>query len=339
MNTTRRSFLGRAAAAAAAAGCAGVEEEKDAGANADGNAGWIETAPEDLEPGIDPITPNASFYHVTALGQQDVDRESWTLVIQSLSGDTVELTADELEALGGEEVERTLMCIGSHSGVSTGNAKWRGIRVAALLDAVGITRDSEWVWVESVEGFATCLPATDLDAGMMVVWEMNGEPLPADHGGPARILTPGRYGMKQPKWLKRIAFISAYEDGFWEAFGWSAQAVNRLQSWFLAPDADVGPAAGELVTLKGCAFAGLTGVSKVEVSTDAVEWREAELTYAGGPDVWTLWRIGWTAPAAGTYTFFVRATDATGKVQENLESNDTALDGLETFDALTLTVA
>lgn len=336
MKTSRRRFLSRAAALAAVA-CT-PEEGGESAKETAADSGVATTA--DFSGALSPTTANADFYTVSITGAPTVDSASWTLSLQNLAGESVVLSLDELRALGASAYERTLTCISSRSGSAIGNAVWEGIRVAELFAAVGLDIDADWVWVEAVDGYTTCLPAGDIDAGMRVVWTMNGEDLPADHGGPARVLTPGRYGMKNPKWITRITLVSAYAEGFWESFGWSDEATNQLQAWFLSPPDDTAVAAGTRVELQGCAFAGAAGISRVEVSTDGGgSWEEAEITYAGGPDVWTLWRFSWTAPASGATALVVRATDGAGKLQVDAEDSDSELDGLESFHGIVVSVA
>ena len=85
--------------------------------------------------------------------------------------------------------------------------------------------------------------------------------------------------------------------------------------------------------LKGIAFAGEAGIERVDLSDDDGEtWKEAGISYRGGPGVWTLWQLFWVPPAAGSYSLLVRATAADGRVQGDTELYDTDLDGLERFD-------
>lgn len=340
---TRRAFLRQSALVALATGCApGGAGRTDSKATGDTASGEMEqpNITELPEVEIAPITTNDTFYSVSVNSPpSDEEIAAWTLTIQTLAGDTVELTMEDLRALGSETFERTLMCIGSGSGSQIGNATWDGVRLDAMLDSFGLTADAEWLYFETHGGYATCVPATDIAAGLRLVFGMNGEDLPAFHGGPLRVLTPGRYGMKNPKWLTRITFSATYIDGYWEGYGWSDTAVNHLIAWFLQPLYSSTINAGA-ISLLGCAFYGLVGVAKVEVSLDnGGTWAEAEITYAGGPDVWTLWRFN-ADLEPGTYLAMVRATGADGVLQLNVdaESGDDARDGKDAWQTLTLTV-
>lgn len=342
---TRRAFLtdsALAAAATAAAACTETPSAKDtgdsAGDTASGSMANAGTLPDDA---LDPITTNEAFYHVSISTEDYSESElaAWTITLQNVAGDTVALSMDDLRALVSEDYERTITCISSHDGQAIGNAVWTTVRLTDVLAAVGLDRDGDYVWIEAASGYSTCLPASDLDAGLRLVFGMNGVDLPVDHGGPVRILTPGRYGMKNPKWVTRIAFSAEHLDGFWEAYGWSDAARNQIQAWFLSPLSSTTVTATDRVTVQGCAFAGLSGISRVEVSADdGATWSDAELTYAGGPDVWTLWSFSADIAAAGAYTFKVRATDGSGTLQPDTETVDSGLDGLEKWASVTVTV-
>lgn len=331
---SRRSLLGASAASVVIAACEPALDE--------GTGPGPGTPVPDEEP-IAPITPSEAFY-ITTYDPAAVPPETWTegwsvtFAVEGEDAATIDLAG--LRAVGSEEVEHTLECIGNTSDRAISNATWTGVRLAAVLDALGIDPgDAAWMRIQCGDDYETCIPLSDLDLRTMLVWQMNGEPLLIDHGAPVRMLTPGRYGMKNPKWITRIDFVAEYVDGTWEAGGWSDAAPYKLHSWFHFPDyGDTLERAG--ATLQGSAFAGAVAIAKVEVSTDGgASWQEAEITYTGPYHCWTLWRLSWTPPAAGTYTLLVRATDADGVVQEDREPYDANLDGYDGLHALTVYVA
>ena len=171
------------------------------------------------------------------------------------------------------------------------------------------------------DDYQTSIPIGDLETPIWLVWKMNGEPVPTRHGAPARILTPGRYGMKNPKWVTEIRFAKEPFLGFWESRGWSNTAEYRANTYFLSPSASAVLTAGP-VRFLGTAFAGSDPIAHVEVSTDGGEhWADAEITYQNGPDIWTLWAFDWDA-VAGDYQIQVRATTESGK-KSALEPNGT----------------
>jgi hypothetical protein len=148
---------------------------------------------------------------------------------------------------------------------------------------------------------------------VLLVYELNGEALPKEHGYPVRILMPGLYGQKMPKWIRDIEFIDHDYHGYWESRGWSDVASVQTNSIIQQPpDLDLLPAGS--VPVFGVAFAGLHKITKVEVRLDDGAWTPAALLEGDSSLVWTQWSFDWPA-AAGRHTIAVRATDDTGFVQ------------------------
>lgn len=304
-----------------AAGGRGPAEDVDRGRGSVDATGSSE--PVLAEP-ISPLTPNEDFYTVSFSGPPHEGWDTnWVLTLGA-PGAEVDVDLATLKTLGSETVEHTLECIGNGPpGKALSNAEWTGIRFGALLEAleVSVPEDSQWLAFECGDGYTTFLPLDDALFDIILVWAMNGEPLPVDHGAPLRALVPGRYGMKNPKWLRKMTFTAEQPVGFWESFGWSAEARYRVHSWVRTPhDGDTLPAEG--ITLLGSAHAGSVPIARVEISTDGGEsWEDAELTYNGPPNAWSLWRYQWIPGASGTYTVVARATDVDGRVQ-SLDDGD-----------------
>ena len=332
--TSRRDLL----ASAAALGAACSAESRESASAPGGELVHPQTL--DLP---SPITANEDFY-VVAVSRwkpDDAFLASYTLTLADADGGEVVLTLDEIRGIGGALQERTLSCIGSSTVRATGNAEWTAISLRALLAAVGFAPadDLGAIRITAGDGYVTDLPRSDLDRGLALAYEMNGEPLPAEHGAPLRALVPGRYGMKNPKWITRIDFVPDIEPGFWESRGWSQEAEYLVASWFYSP------ASGAVVSLQtgawitGIAFAGERGIVRVEVSGDnGATWQDAEIVYPGGPGVWTTWKFHYLPRLAGDFDLRVRATDGEGTVQRQAEDYDVDLDGLEAWDYLRITV-
>ena len=143
----------------------------------------------------------------------------------------------------------------------------------------------------------------------LVAIGMNGRTLPRAHGFPARLIAPGYYGMKQPKWLIGIEVVDRPYRGYWEARGWVKAAVVKTMSRIDT----VAPVAGGWM-VAGVAFAGDRGISKVEVSLDGgTTWREAMLESAISNETWRRWRLPFDRSTATAVV--VRAIDADGVVQ------------------------
>ncbi len=146
--------------------------------------------------GITPlITPNDRFYRIdTALVVPRVDLSTWRLRVTGLVDAPVELTFDELAGMATLSEAVTLVCVSNEVGGNlAGNAVWLGVPLAAILDRAGVRPEATQIVGRSVDGFTVGFPTAVLADGRsaMVAIGMNGEPLPADHGFPARLVVPG----------------------------------------------------------------------------------------------------------------------------------------------------
>jgi DMSO/TMAO reductase YedYZ molybdopterin-dependent catalytic subunit len=156
--------------------------------------------------------------------------------------------------------------------------------------------------------------ATDPD--VMLVWEMNGEPLPAVNGGPVRLLVPGWGGIASTKWIVGLEVIDHPFDGHFNTESYvvidEAGTVLRpvrempVYSVITAPISDETLSAGDQ-TISGFAWSGYAGIARVEVSIDDGAWQEAELVEEAGPIAWVRFALPWAA--AGAHTLRSRATD------------------------------
>ena len=265
------------------------------------------------------ITSNADFYRIdTALSVPQLARDEWKLRIHGMVDR--EITYNFADLAKFELVERpvTLMCVSNPVGGSLiGNAMWTGYRVRDLLAASGIQADADMVLSMSSDGFTAGTPVealTDNREALLAVG-MNGEPLPVEHGYPARLVVPGLYGfVSATKWvvdLELTRFDKA--EGYWTPLGWSAKAPIKTGSRVDVPRSgsriDAGP-----VTVGGVAWAQHRGIKAVEVRVDDGPWQPAQLGAAYSDDTWRLWTFSWQA-TPGSHTITARATDNTGAVQ------------------------
>ncbi len=264
--------------------------------------------------GIAPITSNDDFYVTSCCGTPPIDRDSWTLTFRH-DGEAL-ATADmvSFESLTGRDREHTLQCIGaSTSNQAISNAIWTGLPLTEALDALGVSVPDDAIEIKftGADGYTTSLPVSDLDKPVWIVWRMNGEPLPEKHGSTVRLLVPGRYGTKNPKWITDLDFTTTTSLGFWESVGWSNTAEYQANTFVKMPFDNATVAPGT-VDVFGTAYAGSDPITRVEISLDDGEtWTDAELTYQNGADVWTLWRYTWEA-SAGVYRVQARCTTASG---------------------------
>lgn len=275
-------------------------------------------------PGIAPaITPNADFYQIdVSLTAPAVEVADWSLTIGGQVDSPRTLTYAELLALPSIERHVTLTCVSNEVGGDlVGTARWQGVRLADLLDSVGVQDGADAVVGRSVDGFTAGFPLSVLDDGRdaMVAYAMNGEPLPMKHGFPARLVVPGLYGyVSATKWLTEIRLTTLDRDvPFWLSRGWAADGTIEAASRIDVPRPGVRLAAGS-VAVGGRAWHQHAGVGGVEVSVDGGPWVAAELAAAIGTDAWRLWSYRWDA-TPGPHTLRVRMTSLDGTPQEATE--------------------
>ena len=269
--------------------------------------------------GIRPfITPNADFYRIdTALTVPQVAAETWTLRIHGMTDNEIVLTYDDLLARELIEVPITLTCVSNEIGGSLlGTAVWGGVRLDDLLSEAGISPEADQIVGRSVDGFTGGFPVSALDGrDAMIAVSMNGEPLPLEHGFPARLVIPGLYGyVSATKWLTEIE-LTTFDafDAYWVPRGWSAEGPIKTQSRIDTPAALSSIAPGP-VAIGGSAWSQPRGISRVEVQIDDGPWQDATLTDELSNVTWRQWFFEWDA-TVGSHTISVRATDGDGNLQ------------------------
>lgn len=210
------------------------------------------------------------------------------------------------------------MCISNPVGGGLmSNAVWQGVPLRSLLESAGPRSGVMEVVFRSVDGYTDTVSLDKaLEPTTLLAYRMNGEPLPQRHGYPLRVVVPGLFGEKSAKWLTRIELVEGDRKGFYEQQGWGPTFVIPTRSRFDAPDFGAPLPSGTSVRLKGVAFGGDRGVSRVEVSADGGRaWQEARIDYPGSRLTWALWSHEWRPAGPGEYQLVVRATDGTGALQ------------------------
>ena len=227
------------------------------------------------------------------------------------------------------EADITISCVSNEVGGDLiGTARWLGCRLDDLLDEAGIDPRADQVVGRSVDGFTAGFPTALLDGRpALVAVGMNGEPLPVDHGYPARLIVPGVYGyVSATKWLSEIQLTRFDEfQGYWIPRGWSVEGPIKTQSRIDTPTDGKRLEAGRPVPVAGVAWAMDRGISAVEVQVDDGPWQQADLADEYAATTWRQWKLAWT-PTAGDHRIRVRATDGTGATQTE-EVADVAPDG------------
>ncbi|MGB8958531.1 MAG: molybdopterin-dependent oxidoreductase [Candidatus Aminicenantales bacterium] len=264
------------------------------------------------------LTQNRDFYRIDInLKPPVVDGKKWRLKVEGLVEHPLDLTLDEILAKPRQTQALTLSCISNPVGgdlIST--SFWTGTPFKGILDEAGLKKDVREIAIESADGFYESVPLSEaMDARTLLVYEMNGEPLTADHGYPLRIFIPGHFGMKQPKWIVRMEAIDRKGRGFWVDRNWSDTAFVKTTSVIDIISTGKPNSAAGAVPVGGIAYAGDKGISLVEVKADDGPWEKAELRLpALSPLTWIQWRYGWKA-TPGKHVLRVRAYDGAGKLQ------------------------
>lgn len=265
------------------------------------------------------ITPNDNFYLIdTALSVPRINTETWKLQIGGKV--TKPLTLTYADLLARPQVERTITicCVSNEVGGDLiGNAVWQGVLLADVLKEAGVAADAQQVFATSVDGWTCGFPVEAAMDGRdaMIAVGMNGQPLPLQHGFPARVIVPGLYGyVSATKWVSSLELTTwDAAEGYWVPRGWSRDAPIKTGSRIDVPRSEDQLVAGK-VAVAGIAWAQQRGIAKVEVRVDDAPWTEARLAIDVSADTWRQWVYEWEA-TSGTHTIQVRATDTTGETQ------------------------
>lgn len=296
-----------------------------------------------------PITPVGLHYLLIHFDVPVVDATAWRLEVAGER--TLSLSLDEVRARPAVELASTMECAGNGRALieprvesqpwiqeAVGTARWRGTPLRPLLDEAGVADAAREVLFTGLDrgidggeeqSYARAL-SLDAIGEALLAYEMNGQPLPPQHGFPLRVVVPGWYGMTNVKWLARIAVLDTPHSGYQTAKAYRMRhhededgepLMRMLPRALMAPpgipdfftrERRVEP--GERV-LEGRAWSGHAAIERVAVSTDGgATWRDADLTDDLGPHAWRGWRATWTA-RPGEHELLCRAHDAAGNSQ------------------------
>ncbi|MGV9528895.1 sulfite oxidase [Streptomyces cellulosae] len=320
--------------------------------------------------GIGHHTPNDLFFvrnHTATprIGADDWRLKLWGSGLRGGPGEDrpVEFGYDDLRRLPSVTRTAFVECAGNgRSGFTTqqgetvsgtpwglgaiGVARWRGVPLSTVLRRAGLSPyavdvqprglDAEYVsGGESLGRVRRPLPLSKALHDVVLAYEMNGEPLPPDHGHPVRVLVPSWVGIASIKWVGDIEvsaqpLFSPWNTTFYRLFGpghpegGSAPLTRQtLKSAFeLARGATFPVGRGQVLT--GRSWSGAGPVDRVDVSTDGgVSWRQARLLERPRPDTWTRWSVTWKPRTRGTTRLLARATDTAGRTQSDVSVHNT----------------
>jgi DMSO/TMAO reductase YedYZ molybdopterin-dependent catalytic subunit len=332
-NPARRGLLVAAGATAAGAGIAGLTGQL-AGSRVDVQASRrsvgairpaaaataIPAGADFAADGTPPfLTANAEFYRIdTALVVPRVRASDWSMRVHGMVDRELTVRYDDLRNRELVEKTVTLTCVSNEVGgpyISTAN--FVGVPLRDVLDQAGVHAGADQLVSHSVDGWSCGSPTeVMLDPGRaLLALAMNGEPLPAEHGFPVRLVVPGLYGyVSATKWLNDLE-LTTFDavTPYWARRGWARRAPVKTMSRIDRPNGFQRVPAGRTV-IAGIAWAQHRGVEAVEVRLDQGPWREATLATEVNLDTWRMWRLE-VDVARGGHTVQVRATDKIGYTQ------------------------
>ena len=304
-----------------------------------------------LEALREPITPAGLHYVLIHYDIPAVDAEAFRLELDGAVERPISLSLAELGARERTSLPLTFECAGNGRALlsprplsqpwlteAVGTAEWAGTALWPLLEEAGVRAGAAEVLFtgldRGVEGgiaqsYQRALPLAEARDGLLA-FEMNGAPLPAQHGYPLRLVVPGWYGMQNVKWLQRITVLEEPFEGFqnavayrmYDADGTPGEPVTRMlpRSLMVPPGVpdfltrerhvEAGP-----VELRGRAWSGFGSIESVEVSSDGgASFAAAKLDPVLGEAAWRGWTFNWEA-TPGEHVLCSRATDSAGNTQ------------------------
>lgn len=291
------------------------------------------------------VTPVDQFFSVGHYHAPKVSPESWRLKVEGLVDKPIELSLDQIKSRPKRELTATLECSGNGAGANfmgaIGNARWAGTSLSALLKECGVQpqaveaafwgadsgkekiRDTEYE-----QNFARSLSIADaMRDDILLAWEINGQPLPPDHGFPLRLIVPGWYGIAWVKWLSRIElrdrrlmnrfmardYVTIRGQKHGDQTDWKETSVGPMNVKSLLGRITQRPDGSLHVT--GAAWA-QQPIKSVELKIDDGPWTAVQLDEQDhAPHAWTFWSLDCKSPPPGEHVLVCRATDDAGHLQ------------------------
>jgi sulfane dehydrogenase subunit SoxC len=300
------------------------------------------------------ITPLGMHYLLTHFDIPHVDAGSWSLSIGGHVDKTISVGLDDLKERPRVTLACTLECAGNGRArisprpesqpwleEAVGTAEWTGTPLGPLLEEaqpgegaleVLFTGLDRGIGGGIEQSFERSLSVEDaLRPEVLLAYDINGQPLPPQHGFPLRLIVPGWYGMAHVKWLERITVLTEPFEGYQQAHQYRRKqseedpgvALTRMlpRSLLVPPGIPDFPerrrflSAGSCL-LEGRAWSGWGPIARVEVSLDGGRsWQDATLDEPVGEFGWVRWSYPWEDARPGEYTLCSRASDAAGNVQ------------------------
>ncbi len=286
--------------------------------------------------------------------------DGWTLTVDGEVSQTHQYTMDELQnGFSHQEADLTIECAGNgRAGYypnasgnqwtlgAVGCARYRGVRLSDVLRSQGVKSSAVYIAYYGedlhLSRDPTKVPISRgvpiekaLDPHTLLTWEMNGEPIPAEHGFPMRLICPGWPGSTCGKWLKRIWVRNQVHDG--PKMTGSSYRIPKnpvapgktvaesemeiitqmpVKSLITAPKTGASIPLGNPIEVRGHAWSGTGAISQVDVTYDfGSTWQSTQLSPARNRYAWQRWTCQINLPKTGYYEVWARATDREGRSQ------------------------
>jgi DMSO/TMAO reductase YedYZ molybdopterin-dependent catalytic subunit len=302
------------------------------------------------------VSRNEEVFAVSHYGVPNFDLSKWQLEVTGLVNHPKTLTLEDLKKRKRKIVTATLECSGNGSNPgfmgAIGNVKWTGTPLAPLLKECGLKeRGIEVVFFgmdeksekirdkDYTQNFARALSRGDaFRDDIILAYEMNGEPLPKDHGAPLRLIVPGWFGIAWVKWLARIEVLDRRYMSKYMAREYVTIRGEEKNGKTIWRETSVGPMDVKSIVARalrlpsgdirfaGAAWTDGTPLDRVEIKIDDGKWRTAHLdTHEHGKYSWTFWNFDWKSPDHGDHTVVSRAIDREGRIQPAFEDPEIKL--------------
>lgn len=330
---------------------------RDRSGRPSGHPSWFDHHGNDAESvwdgAVPLLTPTERFFVRNHTNAPQIDAGAWRLLVtgDGVVGERV-YSLDDLRSFTTRTYERAIECTGNGRRLfgeqqgqarpgtpwglgAIGVATWTGVPLRTVLMHAGVLPDAVEVTGVGLDDHHVAdgvdwghvrrpLPIAKALDDVLLAWEMNGAPLPRDHGHPVRLVVPGWVGVASIKWLGELRVTTTRVESPWNSRwyrmhgpGWEG-AGAELGRMPVKSVLDVvgSPAVGRTTVLRGRAWAGEASIRTVEVSTDGGRtWTEASLTGANEESAWVAWEHPWAPDRWGTSVVVTRATDSRGRTQ------------------------
>ena len=292
------------------------------------------------------ITPTSQHFILAALGIPQPDANEWSVTVEGSVAQPFTISLDDLRGLPARTLTVTIECAGDPVApdkpvrrVST--ARWRGVPLADMLERARPYPGSTHVWLdgadwgvyrpgtptaERVSEYRKDLPLERVRMGdVLLAYEMNGEPLPPEHGYPLRVIVPGYYGTNSVKWIKNLVVANGRPSGLFSSVFYNTEeradgAIQRRQVGEIQVNSLLtSHQSGDVIStgthhLHGWTWGAHEVVRvQIRIGRDG-DWFDAQV----GKKIdhaWQPFETTWTGSGTGRYSISVRATDSRGNVQ------------------------